>query len=282
MFNSKLQARGVTMKCEMYRAAIQDGPIINVIDTPGLFDSVVSTDYISKEIVNCLSMAEKGIHAVLFVLSARNRVSQEEELTLDTLQQIFESKILDYLIVVFTGGDELEADEKTLDDYLHEGCPEFLTRVLRLCGGRKVLFNNRTTDKFKKAEQLKQLLAHVADVGRQNGQKPYTDQMHRQIKEEGDKLREQQRMVESKKLAAEAETMKKNLELEYDEKMRRMAQILERRLKENSETHARAIRELREALPIRPPHNVPVRHPFPLHIPVFDPFPQMRPQCSIM
>lgn len=34
MFNSKPQAGGVTTKCELYRAAIQDGPIINVIDTP--------------------------------------------------------------------------------------------------------------------------------------------------------------------------------------------------------------------------------------------------------
>ena len=32
-FESKKQAVGVTMKCEMYRAAIKDGPIINVIDT---------------------------------------------------------------------------------------------------------------------------------------------------------------------------------------------------------------------------------------------------------
>ncbi|KAL9858554.1 putative AIG1-type guanine nucleotide-binding (G) domain-containing protein [Arabidopsis thaliana] len=37
MFESKRQAVGVTKKCKMYRAAIQDGPIINVIDTPGKY-----------------------------------------------------------------------------------------------------------------------------------------------------------------------------------------------------------------------------------------------------
>ena len=71
-------------------------------------------------------MAEEGIHAVLFVLSVKNRISQEEESTLNSLQRIFESKILDYLIVVFTGGDELEEEGLTLDEYLEEGCPEFL------------------------------------------------------------------------------------------------------------------------------------------------------------
>jgi len=87
----------------------------------------VSGDYLSKEIMNCLTMAEEGIHAVLFVLSITNRISQREEFTFNTLQQIFDDKILDYFIVVFTGGDELEADNQTLDDYLREGCPEFLT-----------------------------------------------------------------------------------------------------------------------------------------------------------
>ena len=35
-FISKKQAVGVTMKCKMLRAATPDGPIINVIDTPGM------------------------------------------------------------------------------------------------------------------------------------------------------------------------------------------------------------------------------------------------------
>uniref|UniRef100_A0A1J3GIG1 AIG1-type G domain-containing protein n=2 Tax=Noccaea caerulescens TaxID=107243 RepID=A0A1J3GIG1_NOCCA len=275
MFNSKPQAGGVTMKCEMYRAAIQDGPIINVIDTPGLFDSAVPEDYISEEIVNCLSMAKEGIHAMLFVISARNRITQEEESTINTLKCIFGSKIFDYLIVVFTGGDEFEAEDLTLDAYLRDGCPEFLMNVLRLCGGRKVLFNNRTTDEVKKVKQLKQLLDHVADVGYQNGHKPYTNQMHCQIKEECDRLRQQQRKVESEKFAAKAAEMKKDLELEYDEKMRRMAQILEKKLKINSDAHVRAMRGVREALPIRPPGNVPVFHPFPQ-------FRAPPPQCSIM
>ena len=54
--------------------------------------------------------------------------------------------------------------------------------VLRLCGGRKVLLDNRTTDKDKKAKQLNQLLAHVKDVAKQTGGIPYTDNMHRKIK----------------------------------------------------------------------------------------------------
>ena len=72
-------------------------------------------------------MVEEGIHAVLFVLSIKGRITQEEESTLNTLQRIFESKILDYFIVLFTGGDKLEEYGITWDDYLNEECPEFLT-----------------------------------------------------------------------------------------------------------------------------------------------------------
>uniref|UniRef100_A0A1J3DJ94 AIG1-type G domain-containing protein n=1 Tax=Noccaea caerulescens TaxID=107243 RepID=A0A1J3DJ94_NOCCA len=230
MFKTKNQAVGVTMKCEIYRAAVQDGPIINVIDTPGLFDSAVFED-LSKEIIDCLTMAEEGIHAVLLVLSARARVSQEEESTLNALQCIFDSKILDYIIVVFTGGDGFEAENETLDDYFGAGCPKFLTNALRLCGGRKVLFNNITMDKEKKAEQFKQLMTLVADVEKQTGGIPYTYQMHRKIKE---KEREQEMAIESKILAdAELAAMQEKLQMEKEKNKQLIALAEEEnRLKE--------------------------------------------------
>ena len=44
------------------------------------------------------------------------------------------------------------------------------------------MFNNITTDKNKKADQLKQLLDLMADVEKQTGGVPYTIQMHLNIK----------------------------------------------------------------------------------------------------
>lgn len=92
----------------------------------GLFDLSESAEYISKEIIKCLTLAEEGLHAVVLVLSARTRITQEEENTLITLQALFGSEILDYLIVLFTGGDVLEERNQTLDNYFRQGCPEFL------------------------------------------------------------------------------------------------------------------------------------------------------------
>jgi hypothetical protein len=60
------------------------------------------------------------------VLSVRSRFSEEEENALRSLRTLFGSKIVDYMIVVFTGGDDLEDNDETLNDYLGRECPETL------------------------------------------------------------------------------------------------------------------------------------------------------------
>lgn len=69
-------------------------------------------------------MAKDGIHAVVVVFSVRNRFSKEEEAALRSLRTLFGAKINDYMIVVFTGGDELEENDETLEEYLGNECPE--------------------------------------------------------------------------------------------------------------------------------------------------------------
>ena len=92
--------------------------------TAGLFDFSAESDFVGKEIVKCINLAKDGIHAVLVVFSVRTRFSQEEQAALRSLQTLFGSKIINYMIVVFTGGDELEENDETLEDYLGRECPE--------------------------------------------------------------------------------------------------------------------------------------------------------------
>jgi hypothetical protein len=96
----------------------------NKIAIAGLFDFSAGSEFVGREIVKCINMAKDGIHAVLVVFSVRTRFSQEEEAALRSLQTLFGSKILDYMIVVFTGGDELEDNDETLEDYLGRECPQ--------------------------------------------------------------------------------------------------------------------------------------------------------------
>ena len=90
----------------------------------GLFDFSVGIELLGKEIVKCIDLAKDGIHAVIVVFSVRTRFTEEEEHALRSVQKLFGSKIVDHMIVVFTGGDELEENEETLEDYLGRDCPE--------------------------------------------------------------------------------------------------------------------------------------------------------------
>ncbi|KAG7593821.1 P-loop containing nucleoside triphosphate hydrolase [Arabidopsis thaliana x Arabidopsis arenosa] len=251
VFESKYQAVGVTTKCKTFRAATQDGPIINVIDTPGLFDLAVSAEFISKEIVNCLILAREGLHAVVLVLSMSTRISQEEENALCTLQMLFGASIVDYLIVVFTCGDMLEERNMTLEDYLSNGCPEFLKKVLRLCGGRRVVFDNRTKDEGVKAKQVHELLVHVAAIERETGGNPFTDTMHRRIQEEAERVKREEKEIEEKNIAEEEKAKLKNeLDKSYSQNMNMMAQMMERIFKESAAANERQMNMMKDFMEI--------------------------------
>ncbi|KAM7464992.1 hypothetical protein LguiB_012554 [Lonicera macranthoides] len=205
-FGTGLSSKSVAKTCEQQRTVLPDGMILNVIDTPGLFNFSAESEFIGKEIVKCIDMAKDGIHAALLVLSVRTRFSKEEEATIQSLQNFFGSKINDYMIVVFTGGDELE-DNETLEDYLGRDCPEPLKKILLLCENRRVLFDNKTKDVKKKNKQVQELLSLVDAVLTKNGRKPYTHDIFVEMKVES-KLRETTRRLEQQLAEEQAARLK--------------------------------------------------------------------------
>ena len=98
----------------------------------GLFDFSVGIELLGKEIVKCIDLAKAGIHALIVVFSVRTRFTEEEESALRSMQKLFGSKIVDYMIIVFTGGDELEENNETLDQYLGRDCPEPLKVLITI------------------------------------------------------------------------------------------------------------------------------------------------------
>lgn len=60
----------------------------------------------------------------------RTRFSKEEIATLRTHQILFGTQILDFITVLFTGGDELKDNDKILEDYLGRECPVGLKDII--------------------------------------------------------------------------------------------------------------------------------------------------------
>ncbi|XP_050213595.1 immune-associated nucleotide-binding protein 9-like [Mercurialis annua] len=231
-FKSRASSSGVTSTCELQRAVMTDGQVINVIDTPGLFDFSAESDFVGKEIVKCITMAKDGIHAVLVVFSVRTRFSQEEEAALRSLETLFGKKIFDYMIVVFTGGDELEDNDETLEDYLGRECPRPLKDILTLCKNRRVLFDNKTKDESKRGVQVQQLLSLVNFVIAQNGGQPYTNELFK----EAIKLHDQQEEVDSSKGYSKGEILelKEQMHRSYEEQLKKITEMVELKLKETT------------------------------------------------
>lgn len=154
-----------------------DGRVLNVIDTPGLFDTNVPKEIIAKEIVKCINLAKDGVHTVLFVLSLKNRFTNEEAEAMDELEMLFGPTIVNYMVIVFTGGDQLENDGVTLEDYM-EGFPTNLKRIINRCNSRMVVFNNhKSASPTVKENQITELLEHVDRIVADNGNQPYSNEL---------------------------------------------------------------------------------------------------------
>ncbi|CAI9115072.1 OLC1v1015907C1 [Oldenlandia corymbosa var. corymbosa] len=204
----------------------------------GLFDGTSNREDIEKEIVRSIQMSKDGLHAVLLVLSLKGRFSEEQVETVETLKHLFGDRILDYMIVTFTGGDQLEEDD-TLDEFLGRSCPPALQDLLEDCGNRKIVFNNRAKDEETKAQQRQQLLDLIANILVKNGGKPYTHEIYEQFKKETAKrvLTSSKEKIntpsEDKELEQRLEKMVKEKMSECEATIKKYKEELEKLQKEN-------------------------------------------------
>uniref|UniRef100_A0A3Q1GNK9 AIG1-type G domain-containing protein n=1 Tax=Acanthochromis polyacanthus TaxID=80966 RepID=A0A3Q1GNK9_9TELE len=149
----------VTNQCEKQRGEV-DGTEVQVIDTPGLFDTEIS------EMVNV-----PGPHAFLLVIRLGVRFTEEERNTVKWIQDNFGDNASMYTIVLFTCKDQADAD-----DALKE-CKE-LRKLIDTCGRRYHAFNNKNTaDRM----QVKELITMIKNMVQDNGGKHYTNEMYEKI-----------------------------------------------------------------------------------------------------
>ncbi|PKU66507.1 immune-associated nucleotide-binding protein 9 [Dendrobium catenatum] len=230
-FISDLSPCGVTCTSELKSAIFKDGRAVNVIDTPGLFDFSTGSEFIGREIVRCIDLAKDGLHAVLMVFSISSRFTREEEAAIQSLKTLFGDKIVDYMIVVFTGGDTLEASRKTLKDYISR-CPEPLKNIINLCKNRVVVFDNNTKDKIKREGQLKQLISLVDSIAASNGGKPFSSKIFSQVKEGALRRQQMEEAIEANKeySAKELSQLKEEIYKSYDDQIKRITEMVEEKL----------------------------------------------------
>ncbi|XP_063447795.1 GTPase IMAP family member 7-like [Mytilus trossulus] len=172
-----------------------------VVDTPGLYDTntKMTNEEVSKEIVKCVGISSPGPHAIVFVVSLAGRFTEEEAATSMHFTKLFGEKLMDYMIIIFSYGDNIDK-ENSIEKRLAEA-PAPLKLLLKKCGNRCVVFNNKLASKDKKKKQLKVLIDVVEKMIENNGRSFYTDKMFKEAEEELQKAMEKLK-AENEKLQA--------------------------------------------------------------------------------
>ncbi|XP_071246146.1 GTPase IMAP family member 7-like isoform X2 [Salvelinus alpinus] len=209
VFRDALSPESVTSHCEK-QSGVVNGRKIDVIDTPGLYDTTMSQEGMKSEIEKAIYMSVPGRHVFLLVIRL-GRFTEEERNTVKWIQENFGEEASKYTIILFTGGDQLE--DKSMVDFLSES-EEFM-KLVKVFRDRHHVFNNK---KKNDITQVPKLLKKIDEMVKKNGGKHYTNEMYqevqRKIKEEEERKREEER--------------KKQQEEEREEEMRK---TVEERLK---------------------------------------------------
>ncbi|CAC5417532.1 GTPase IMAP family member 4,GTPase IMAP family member 7 [Mytilus coruscus] len=104
LFKSNLSGKSVTKECQKFDG-ISKGKKFVIIDTTGLFDTSLSQNTITDEIIRCAHLSLPGPHVFLIVLQI-TRLTKEETEALQQFFEIFGTSFGNYAMIVFTRSDE--------------------------------------------------------------------------------------------------------------------------------------------------------------------------------
>ncbi|KAJ0050448.1 hypothetical protein NL108_003676, partial [Boleophthalmus pectinirostris] len=168
----------VTKHCETESGEV-DGTTVQVIDTPGLFDTAITEEELKIRIEECVKMSVPGPHAFLLVIRLGVRFTEEERNAVKWIQENFGDDASMYTIMLFTCKDQAKADSALKE------CKE-LRRLSITFGRRYHAFNNCDADD---RVQVTELINMIKEMVHDNGGKHYTNEMYERAQK---KLREEE------------------------------------------------------------------------------------------
>ena len=171
-FESKLSDCSVTSN---YNSAKSHccGRAVEVVDTPGLFDTREANLKTAEKIKDGLRYLSTGVHAIVLVMQL-GRITQEEKEVVEWVTKIFNIEAQRYTILLFTRAEQLQKPED-LKSFIEDS--PYLEVLAAKCGNRYIAFNNRATGEAR-GRQVAELIHMMDAMVEQNGDAPcYTREM---------------------------------------------------------------------------------------------------------
>ncbi|XP_021333784.1 GTPase IMAP family member 9-like [Danio rerio] len=172
-FETAVSAESVTKTCDKREAEIYEKRIF-IIDTPGLFDTMLEKQEIKLEIEKCVELSVPGPHVFLLVIRLDVRFTEEEKNTVKWIQENFGEEAARYTIILFTHADQLK--RKPLEEYIRES--DDLQGLVSQCSGRFHSFNNEDTSN---RSQVAELMEKIEKMVEENGGQHYTNEMYQAV-----------------------------------------------------------------------------------------------------
>ena len=145
-----------------------------IVDTPGIFDTNVPINETLRELAKVMIITSPGVHVFLIVIRI-NRFTEEEYKAI----QILGPELYERAVIVFTGYDDLEADDITFENYI-ENSNDNLKSVVNACGNRTIPFTNRLkTNRDVSKHQVKNLVKTVDEVVKSKEYTCYTNDIYK-------------------------------------------------------------------------------------------------------
>lgn len=164
-FESCASLSATTKACEK-QEAIREGRKFIVVDTPGFFDIEKKTTFTPGDVEHCIDLLSPGLHVILVVIKL-GTMTGEEEASIRRVRKFFKVEGKDFLILLFTHKDELDAQGKTLKDFLAKADGE-LKELMDMAENRCFAINNHAWEE-EKSEQVAELIDMIDGLVRENG-----------------------------------------------------------------------------------------------------------------
>lgn len=146
-------------------------------DTPGVSDTSC-TEYAHREIAKAVATVTPGPHAILMVVRCNNRFTQEEYCIYKELKKLFGEEITKFMIVVFTGIDDLGGSP--LADVV-EKAPQQVQEIIADAQGRYIGLNYKGMSWVEQQKQGDNLLGLVGHMMIQNGGQYYSTDLVKRV-----------------------------------------------------------------------------------------------------